>query len=876
MDKQLHGGKITASCRRGTENVLSFADPADISLKKNSRMEKSARVGLGYIMGIDLPRLAAPLFEVRGLTLTYGENDDAVIFGAKKAGDKVSRYGGWEAEGAWKPNSPAQYTLAGHSLGHWLSAAASFYCAFKNESDIFLTAESLGGFDAAAAGAEKGGRVIQPRDIYGKIEYVINKLDELQSTEIPEGCTSVVHKEYIGGCDETPFLKCFNGDDDWLGGYWVPWYNIHKLFRGLLDVYDCAGRELALKAYKVLKKLADWAAGGTEKLTDMQMRKVLDTEYGGMNEVFARMYEITGEEKYKRAARRFTHDAVIDPVAAGNVSSLAGKHANTQIPKFIGAALLYECDGGKYREYAAACENFWNNVSLERCYAIGGNSLNEHFQPDGTEELGAKTCESCNTYNMMCLTEHLFLWKQKPVYMDWYERALYNHILGQQEPQTGAKMYFVSMEQGTHRIYEQKYNSWWCCTGTGMENPSRYTRTVYFTDNDDLYVNLYLPCRYTWKEKALVFDTETEYPYGESVKITVSGGSNTVNLRLRAPSWVRNSGRKMTATVNGERRAVSDGGEYIALRGIKAGDVIELVIPMAVSVYKSRDNKKIAYEYGPLVLAARLGGEVKEELEYIWEERNTLCRQTAYPSLKTSDGKGNETADDLASYPVMKDEKALLFTLPADKNTLGRDVTLVPFSDIPHGYHNIYFDTDAVTDGCDVRLSEIITDVVDPDGQQSELGHGMMQSTGAETEYRRSSVQGSDEHGQYRFAYGSGGFFKYDMLIDKSAAENYLMIRYFDTDSAVSVSDGGGQKTFNVRFKIFAADTEIAEVEIGDGEGVFADKAFEIPREIVAAVTETDRSTGHGIIEIKLAPCGDNAATVPYRRLYTLSAPPEI
>lgn len=409
-----------------------------------------------------------------------------------------------------------------------------------------------------------------------------------------------------------------------------------------------------------------------------------------------------------------------------------------------------------------------------------------------------------------------------------------------------------------------------------MENPSRYTRTVYFTDNDDLYVNLYLPCRYTWKEKALVFDTETEYPYGESVKITVSGGSNTVNLRLRAPSWVRNSGRKMTATVNGERRAVSDGGEYIALRGIKAGDVIELVIPMAVSVYKSRDNKKIAYEYGPLVLAARLGGEVKGELEYIWEERNTLCRQTAYPSLKTSDGKGNETAGDLASYPVMKDEKALLFTLPADKNTFGRDVTLVPFSDIPHGYHNIYFDTDAVTDGCDVRLSEIITDVVDPDGQQSELGHGMMQSTGAETEYRRGSVQGSDEHGQYRFAYGSGGFFKYDMLIDKSAAENYLMIRYFDTDSAVSVSDGGGQKTFNVRFKIFAADTEIAEVEIGDGEGVFADKAFKIPREIVEAVTETDRSTGHGIIEIKLAPCGDNAATVPYRRLYTLSAPPEI
>lgn len=874
---------VISEVERTVENTASFADSSDIQLEKDSRMEVSERVGLGYIMGIDLPRLVAPSYEVHGLTLRYGENDDAVLSGDKKAGDVVKRYGGWEALGGWKVNASPQYTLAGQQMGHWLSAAAVYYNHMKNESDIELTASSLNGSDTSdTAPKPKGDTVISPKDIHNKMEYVIAKLDELQNTDLPSGWTSVKNKEYIGGCDETPFLNCFEGKSNWCGVYWVPWYNIHKVYQGLLDVYDYAEPELAEKAYTVLKRLADWAVTGTSGLTDAQMQSVLNTEYGGINEIFARMYEITGDEIYKETARRFTHDSVIDPLISNDTKSLDGKHANTQIPKFIGAAELYEQDSETYSDYRTACENFWKNVNYERCYAIGGNSLNEHFQKQGTEELGVKTCESCNTYNMMRLTEHLFSWDQKAEYMDWYERALYNHVLGQQDPETGAKMYFVSMVQGTHRIYEQKYNSWWCCTGTGMENPGRYTRTEYFENGDDLYVNLYLPGTYTWEDKGLTLTVDTEYPYSESVRITVSGNGNTGNIKLRAPGWIS---REMTVSVNGEQKASSDGGEYVTLSGIGDGDVIEFSIPMDVSIYESRDNQKIAYEYGPMVLAAKLDGTIRPNYEYIWGERNTACQQVAYPILKSTDGKGKNTSDDLCSYiEKVGGDGTLEFVLPADRNSTGKDVTLVPFVDITHSYHNVYFDIDTSIDEYAINLSNVQIDYVDPDGQQSELGHGMAQSSEDTTEYRSKSVQGNDENGQYRFAYGEGGFFKYDMLVDKSSDKNYLILRYYDNDSTVTVNtdpeDETASSEYGVKFRIYADGTALTidgkdYMEVSGGSGGFINKLIEIPNEVVEASTRTDASTGYNIVSIKFEPYDATSATVPYRKLYTTTGDPE-
>ncbi len=868
------GKSVVVECERLINNKTSYANASEIKLKTGSRFFESERVGLGYIMGIDLPRLVTPSYEAHGLNLLYEEKDDAVENGDKKAGDIVRRYGGWEALGAWKINSDRRYTLAGEQMGHWLSAAAVFYNALKNEKSITLTAASQNGNDTSDTTiAPKCDIVITPKVIHDKIEYVIDKLDILQNADISECCGETVHKEYIGGCDETPFLNCFAGMENWCGVYWVPWYNVHKVYQGLIDVYDYTEPELALRAYTVLKKFADWAVSGTAALKDVQMQSVLDIEYGGMNEIFTRMYEITNDITYRDAAIRFTHHSVIDPMKNNDTASLSGRHANTQIPKFVGAARLYEQDNIVYADYRTACENFWNNVNYERCYAIGGNSLSEHFQDTDTEELGVKTCESCNTYNMMRLTEHLFEWERKSEYMDWYERALYNHVLGQQEKKTGAKMYFVSMVQGTHRIYEQKYNSWWCCTGTGMENPGRYARVAYFEDGDDLYVNLYLPCIYKWNDKNLIFKTQTHYPYSENITITVSGSNNRANVRLRAPNWI--SGR-MNVKVNGRQEAFSGGGEYIVLNSIKAGDIIDITIPMGISLYESRDNKKIVYEYGPLVLAARLDGVIKPEFEYIWEERNTACQQVVYPILKTSDGKGKQTADDMTSYITKDSGDNMLFTLAGNKNSTNRPVKLVPFADIIHNYYNIYFDLDTEIDEYGINLSNVQLDYVDPDGQQSEIGHGMIQSNDVSTEFRYQSMQGMDSNGQYRFAYGKDGFFRYDMLVDKTADKNYLILRYFDADNAVDVNG----KMYGVKFKILADDNELVIdgkncMDITEGNGSFMDKSIEIPMEIVRAGNRIDASTGYGIVSIKFIPLDDCSATVPFRRIYTATGNPE-
>ena len=387
---------------------------------------------------------------------------------------------------------------------------------------------------------------------------------------------------------------------------------------------------------------------------------------------------------------------------------------------------------------------------------------------------------------------------------------------------------------------------------------------------------------YNWRRKNLTFNIETDYPYSETVKITVTGGNSFVNIKLRAPKWI--SGQ-MTVKLNGEQTAVSNGGRYVLLSSIKAGDVIELVIPMGIGVYESRDNKKIAYEYGPLVLAAKLKGKIKPDFEYIWEERNTACQQAVYPVLKTSDGMGKNTTDDITDY-IKKDSRSdtLKFILSADRNSTGKQVELVPFADIVHNYYNIYFDIDTEIDEYGINLSNIQLDYVDPDGQQSELSHGMIQSADKMTDFRNDSVQGMDDNGQYRYAYGKNGFFKYNMLVDKASECNYLILRYYDKDDTVEAdiwnSGKNDRRIFNVKFKIFADDTELIAdgknyVEVTNGKGRFINKLIKIPPETVRACAQTDLSTGCGIISVKLVPYDENSATVPFRRIYTTIGYPE-
>lgn len=745
-----------------------FADTSNVSLTLNSTFEKSEQTGMEYVKSIDVDRLLAPSFEMHGLS----------------APNNAQRYGGWERKGAnnWGTSADT-FTLAGHSLGHWMSAAAVLYRDTGDE------------------------------EILEKLNYVVNQLDYLQTT---------TNSPYIGGCKEDCFIKLFGGNtSSWANGYWVPWYGVHKIYQGLVDAYIYTENE---KVFTVLKKFADWAVDGTSNLTDAQMQTMLNIEYGGMNEIFALMYEFTGEEKYLDTARRFTHDSILNPLISGK-DSLTGLHANTQIPKIIGAAEMYEQNPDKYANYRKASENFWNFVVNNRSYAIGGNSISEHFEKEGAETLGVKTCESCNTYNMMRLTEHLFSWNHDSAYMDWYEDALYNHILGQQEPETGAKMYFVSLLQGHHRVYEIKDESWWCCTGTGMENPGRYTRCTYYEDNDDLYVNLYMPNTYTWKNKNLTFKTETEYPYEDSVKMSVTDGSGYAVIKFRSPEWLT---EPMTVEVDG-KCYTSNGGEYLTVeRYWNTGDVINITIPMSVRTYYSREDNKIAYKYGPITLAAPLGSVegVNGLEEYISNETTIDTKTAVVPYIITN----NANPEDVIE---LTDESTLTFTIKAENNSGGSDITLVPFYSVHHQFYTVYWNMNTEMDPFEKALNDVTIDKVEPDGQQDEIGHNKQTNTSGSN--HQGSFTGSDgKTHMYRDAWGTVDegsnelpYFSYTLKVDEG--QNYLYAAYWGSDGTFKSSS----KSYTRDFNILVDGVQIAEqtIDKNNPNNVYS-VFYEIPQSV--------------------------------------------
>lgn len=814
---------VLASASREIYNFADYADTCDISLEQGSRFDKSMRIGLEYILGIDVARLLQPSYEMHGLDLRYEKGIDT---GAKNScvGARVERYGGWEVKGySWgsERKNPDTLTLAGEHMGHWLSAAAAFCRLLSGSGD--------------ADDRQKY------KVLIGRMNYLLDKLDRLQTTKIPQGCTTASSMEYIGGCPENTFLKCYAMDTSWAEGYWVPWYGVHKIYQGLIDVYDYAPEDTAMKSFAVLERFAGWALAGIRGMSDSFMQEMLNIEYGGMNEIFARIGRITGSEEYELAGRRFTHDRVLQPMVCGR-DELGGQHANTIIPKVIGAAQLYEQNPLRYDGYKKAAEYFWDTVVGRRSYAIGGNSISEHFEcGTHSETLGIKTCESCNTYNMMRLTEFLFRWEHKTGYMDWYEKALYNHILAQQE-ENGAKMYFVSLMQGHHRIYEKKYEAWWCCSGTGMENPARYTRVAYFEDNKNnvLYVNLYLPGRYEWKNSGLIFEIKTSYPYSEKVTIRVSG-SGCGDIKFRAPSWTRN----MLVRNGGETVVSKFGNEYIRLSGVKCGDEIELLIPMSVHVYTPRTKDRVVFEYGPVVLAAALG-RVPPEMEYTHNETILSADCVEVPYI---------TGGDAVAEPV--DKSKLLFRINAADSSDGKDIILKPFFDIIHEYYCVYFDINGSKDDYEKRLNGISIDRVEPDGQQDELGHGLVQNMAAKEQdggYYYHSVRGSfsidGKTYVYREAGGeSGAFFKYNMRVCSDSV-NYLFVRY---RCGVNSCD----------FRVYANGAEIAHQAFFDEiTDTVRDVYYEIPKRL---------TVGKRMIAVKFAPI-EGSCTAGVIELRTTSA----
>jgi DUF1680 family protein len=459
-------------------------------------------------------------------------------------------YGGWE-----EPKGE----LRGHAVGHYLSGCA---LAYQSSGNAKLREQAA---------------------------HVVAGMAECQA-KFPSGYLSAFPEELI---DRVVSLRAV----------WAPWYTLHKIYAGLLDQYQLCGNKQALE---VLEKAIGWADSRMSPLSEEQMQNMLNCEHGGMNEVIANLYGVTGNEKYLKLAIRFNHHAVLDPAIKGE-DRLNGLHANTQFPKFIGMAREYELTGDE--SYRKGCEFFWNVVTKERSYVIGGNSDGEAFSPKEhlSKHLGPSTTETCNTYNMLRLTRQLTTWEPKAEYADYYERALLNHMLPQQNPETGMVLYYMPLRPGSERPsrFGTPDNSFWCCTGTGMESHSKYCDSVYFHSDTALYVNQFMATELNWKEKGLKLRQETKYPEESTTKLTITAEQPlTMAINIRYPYWATSG---IELKVNGDKQNISTGpGSFVTLeRAWKTGDTIELSMPFSLRFESFNDDEnKAAVMYGPLVMCA--------------------------------------------------------------------------------------------------------------------------------------------------------------------------------------------------------------------------------------------------------------------------------
>ena len=440
-----------------------------------------------------------------------------------------------------------------------------------------------------------------------RMEYMLAELQECADANVKN------HpdwgKGYVGGMpdSENIWSKFKKGDFSVYSRAWAPFYNLHKMYAGLRDAWLYCGNE---QAKTLFLGFCDWAIDLTAGLTDAQMEQMMGNEHGGMNEVLADAYAITGDPKYLTVARRFSHRMLLDQMSQ-RVDRLDNLHANTQVPKAVGFARIAELGGDE--TYNDAAEFFWDVVTGERSLAFGGNSRREHFPSkeactDFINDIDGP--ESCNTFNMLRLTEHLHRRNPDARYTDFYELALFNHILSTQHPEHGGYVYFTPARPRHYRNYSVPNEAMWCCVGTGMENHGKYGQFIYTHKGGALFVNLFVPSELNWRDKGVTLRQETGFPYGETSRITVTAGKGTFPVLVRYPGWVKPG--EFAVKVNGKPVGIITGpGSYVTIdRKWKKGDVIDIDFPMHNSVkYLPNVPQYVALMHGPILLGMKTGTE---------------------------------------------------------------------------------------------------------------------------------------------------------------------------------------------------------------------------------------------------------------------------
>jgi len=691
----------------------------------------------------------------------------------KEAGlsSKAENYPNWENTG-----------LDGHIGGHYLSALSLMYGSTGN------------------------------KELLNRINYMVNVLAQCQDKNgdgylagVPNG--KAIWKDIAQGK--------INAQSFSLNNKWVPWYNIHKIYAGLYDAYAIAGNQ---KAKDVLVKLSDWAIKLTANLSDEQVQKMLTAEHGGMNEVFANVAVITGDKKYLELAKRFSHKVILDPLLKQQ-DKLNGIHANTQIPKVIGFEKIAQVSGDKSWETAA--DFFFKTVVEHRTVSIGGNSVREHFHPsnDFSSMVDSREGpETCNSYNMQKLAKELYLSKENTSYIDYYERAMYNHILSSQHP-NGGFVYFTPMRPQHYRVYSVVDKGFWCCVGSGLENHGKYGELIYAHKNDEVLVNLYVVSVLNWKEKGLVLTQNTSLPYSENSSIAVKlSKPKTFAISLRKPVWIKGDGFQVS--VNGKVvEAVADANNYLSVKRLwKNGDVISVNLPMETKAEYLPDNSDwVSFVKGPVVLAAatdstKLDGLKADDSRMGHVANGPLFPVEDAPLLIRGD---KNLASQLTELRPMVFNASALIHQEKFKN-----LKLVPFYTIHDARYMVYWPVTTAEkmeerkqairneEKAKLALEAITIDQVAPGEQQPESDHNFQSEKSESGVYR-------DKHWRH-----AEGWFSYDLKNTDLKARK-LRITYFGGDKG---------RIFNILVNDELVKTVKSDGAAGDK---FVDVDYDLPASVL-------------------------------------------
>lgn len=714
---------------------------SDVKLLDGSPFKNAMDKDVAYLLEISPDRLLHRFHKNAGLPV------------------KDSVYGGWESEG-----------LSGHTLGHYLSACAMMY---------------------ASTGDSR---------FKEKVDYITEELGRCQQARKTGYIGAIPNEDSIFGQLARGVIRSGGFD---LNGGWAPWYTVHKVMSGLLDAYFYCENK---KALTLVTGMADWVFNTIGHLTQEQLEKMLRCEFGGMNDVLASLYSITGNKKYLDLSYKFFDNFVMKPLSK-KIDPMPGKHANTQVPKAIGSARQYTLTGNERDKTIASF--FWSTMTAHHSYVIGGNSNYEYCgAPDSLNgRLSDNTAETCNTHNMLKLTRHLFGWQPDSRFVDYYERALYNHILASQHPETGMMCYFVPLRMGGKKEFSDKFNTFTCCVGTGMENHSKYGESIYFEGADgSLYVNLFIPSQLQWKEKGVTITQSTSFPDSPHTSLTIQLKSKTqFKVQIRQPRWTT---KKPVVKINGVKAEVVKGehGYLNVDRVWKNNDIIDIEFSMSLYTESMPDNPdRIAFLYGPVVLAGQLGKEMPDPVY-------------GAPVLLTD----NKNVGDW----VLPAAKPLRFKL----NGVAKpgDVELGPFYKTYDQYYNVYWDyftnekwlaRKAAYEAEKIKqqqLEERTIDLLRLGEMQPERDHQLETS---EQSYTETAL------GRGGREVRNGGFFSFEMKVLPDE-EMVLLMSYLGDDKGRA-------------FDILVDGTKIATQELKGAEtGKFLDIEYPIPAELTKGKTK--------------------------------------